>query len=410
MRRAQLRNLAPLALTLALVFPSRLLANQAQPVPVPEDDSTAPQISFSGVGIGTLSAGRTGDHSAESAVSFTDSSLVLGAAQKLSQVNGVGSFGFGGVTTDQANTGMTDTKTGFFIHKAFADVQTETFETLIGRSDNETAHLIDFPTLRGDDLITLTNPLNPFSNGGNTEEHRYANVASMTFNQSLTYFENVHAQHLINSAGIGSSNGINSVGATFEYRTKPGLEAFGRAPYWGAGVEHIFLDSNTNGGLNQMYAGTVINLIESVTNRFDLRLQDIVSVGSQLMRFQNVTDTYQANSNAITLALRYLNSPFGRPGYQIGLTTGYKNYFDVGDSRTFGTALTGVKRLGQGFDVVAQYEGQWRESALSTAQANGVGNESTVEVGFVFGFDAVFNEHISPRRTLLNQEHKYIPN
>ncbi|MFX7849850.1 hypothetical protein ABTK11_22340, partial [Acinetobacter baumannii] len=69
-----------------------------------------------------------------------------------------------------------------------------------------------------------------------------------------------------------------------------------------------------------------MNLNESVIHRWDLRFQDIVSVGSDLTDFRNVNDTYQANSNTATAAIRYLYSPFGRPGYQVSLTGGYKNY------------------------------------------------------------------------------------
>jgi hypothetical protein len=385
-------------------------ANQAQPVPVPEDESTAPQIEFTGVGIGTLDYGRTQDHSAQGSLNFSDSSIMLGAAQSLSQFKGIGSFGLGGLATDQANRG-TGQKSDLFLHKAFVDVQTESFEALIGRSDNESAHLIDFPTLRGDDLVTLTNPMNPYSNGANLEEHRYANVAAVTFNQGLKYFENIHVQHLINSAGVGTDTGLNSAGATFESMSAPpGLEAFSRVPFWGAGVEHIFLVAQSPGGLNQIYAGGVLNLNTSVTHRFELKAQDIVSLGSTLPSFQTITDSYQANSNTATVALRYLDTPFGKPGYQIGLTAAYKNYFDVKDANSVVIALTGIKRLGQGFDVVAQYLGQWRQSALSTAQSNGVGSEQVAEIGFIFGFDALLNQHLAPRRSLMNQQHQFLQN
>lgn len=382
-------------------------ANLAQPVPVPEDESTTPQLTFTGVGIGTLGYGQTAEHAYQGGLNFSDSSLALGAAEKLSQFGGIGSFSLGGLTTDQANRG-TDERTIFFMHQGFVDLQTEKIEILFGRSDNETAHLIDFPTLRGDDLITLTNPMNPFSNGGNVEEHRYANVASVTYNQGLSTFENIHAQHLIDSAGASTSTGINSAGATFEYLAPPGLEAFQRVPLWGAGVEHVLLNPSAANGLNQMFAGAVINLNTSVTDRVDVRLQNILSLGSDLSKLSTVTDSYQADSNSAAIAIRYLNSPFGSPGYQLGLTVGYKNYLKVADANTLGVALTGVKRLGQGFDAVAQYQGQWRQSALATSQSNGVGAEQIFEIGFVFGFDTSLNQHISPRRSLLNQQHHYI--
>ncbi|MFL5814941.1 MAG: hypothetical protein ACJ763_15305 [Bdellovibrionia bacterium] len=381
-------------------------AFQAQPVPVPEDQSTAPQIDIAAVGTATLNLGRTGSTGkTEGGINFSDSAVQLGGAERLFN-QGIGSAVFGGMTNEESIQGGGNS---LFLHQTLVDYQEQSFEALLGRSDNPTAHLIDFPTLRGDDLITLTNPLDPFSNGTNVEEHRYSNVASVTFNQKLRYFENFHAQHLINSAGLGSPSGLNSFGATFEYRVDVGQEMFQRVPYWGVGYEHITLANNSPGGLNQAYAGMVLNLNESVTNRWDLRLQDIVSLGSDLRSFANITDSFQGNSNAISGSIRYLHSPFGSAGYQLALTLGQKKYFRVSNASSWGGALTGVKTLGQGFDVVVQYQGQWRGQALASAQSSGIAYEQVAEAGLMFNFDAVINQHLSPRRSILNQQHQYIP-
>jgi hypothetical protein len=392
---------------LLIAFSRSASATQAQPVPIPEDQSTAPQLNFSGVGIGTLTYERADGNSVpQGGLDFSDSALQFGAAQRL-YGDGIGSLGLGGVTIDDSNHG---TGVGLFMHQAFVDYQTQSFEVLLGRSDNPTAHLVDFPTLRGDDLITLTNPLNPFSSGANEEEHRYANVASVTLNQGLKYFESFHVQHLIDSAGVGSETGINSFGSSLEVMTNVGEEVFARVPVWGVGFEHIRIDAQSPGGIHQFFAGGVLNLNESVTHRFDFRLQDLVSFGSDLQSFAGVTDSFQADSNTVTAAIRYLNDPFGMPGYQIALTAGFKRYFKVANAQSAGWALTGVKRLGQGFDLVAQVQGQWRQSELARVQSAGAAYESKAEIGFIFSFDALVNEHLSPRRSILNQQHQYIPN
>jgi hypothetical protein len=384
------------------------LATQAQPVPIPEDQSTAPQIDIAGVGIATVGVGRSAETGkAEGALNFSDSAIQVGASQRLYDQGGIGSVVFGGVTTEESNQG---TGASLFLHQAFTNYQTERFEALVGRSDNPTAHLVDFPTLRGDDLVTLTNPLNPYSDGGNEEEHRYSNVASVTLNQGLRFFENFHAQHLVNSAGVGTESGINSFGVTLEVLGAPGLEMFGRIPSWGIGYEHLALDARSPGGLHQVFAGGVINLSESVTDRWDLRFQEIVSLGSELTSFDGITDSFQADSNVATAAIRYLHSPFGRPGYQLSLTGGFKNYFKIAEARSAGLALTAVKRLGEGFDLISQYQGQWRQRVLAEVQSHGVAYEQVAEVGLVFNFDSIFNQHLSPRRSILNQQHQYVPN
>jgi hypothetical protein len=402
-------NLKFSILAFSLFLAPTAFAIQSQPVPIAEDPSTAPQVELSATGIGTAGYARSGDHPAgEGVINFADSSLQIGAAQRLYS-GATGSFGLGWLTTDQANKG-TGANLGYFPSKTFLDVQSLEFEALVGRVDNPTAHLVDFPTLREDDLITLTNPLNPFSKGDSVEEHRYSNAASFTFNQGLKYYENIHVQHQINSASIGTDSGLNSAGVTFQYLGSPGMEALERMPSWGVGYEHIAMTSRAPGGLNQLYAGAVVNLNEGIVNRFDFRFQDIVSVGSDLKNFASATDSFQADSNAISTSFRYLNSPFGRPGYQVALTAGFKNYFQVNDGRSFGVALTGVRRLGQGFDLVGQYKGQWRESELARVQAAGIASEQVMELGFIFNFGSTLNQHLSPRRTLLNQEHLYIPN
>jgi hypothetical protein len=376
-------------------------AGQAQPVPIPEDAGFAPQIQLDGVGAATLGFAKSGAHpDGKAVIDFTDSALVLGAAQRLYDGSAVGSFGLGGVTIEDT----------VFLHQAFVDVQGQSYELLIGRSDNPTAHVVDFPTLRGDDLVTLTNPLDPFSNGKNSEEHRYADVFSVVFNQGLRFYESFHAQHLIDSASGGSDSSLNSFGASLEYLGSPGMDAFELLPSAGLGYEHLTVSSNASGGIHQLYAGGVLNLNESVTDRIDLRIQDIVSLGSDLRSFSSVTDSFQADSNAVAASLRYLNRPFGRPGYQIALTAGAKSYFKVADARSVGWALTGVKRLGQGFDLVAQVQGQWSGSALAQVQSSGLAYQQTGEVGLIYSFNATFNAHLSPRRTLLNQQHQYIPN
>lgn len=402
------RALETLALAMVVLGASAhaTWAMQAQPVPVPEQPSTSPQIEVDGVGVGTLgSGGPAGAQGAGGGVNFSDSALFLGAAQRLYD-GGIGSIGFGELALDAANGGVSSP---LFLYQAFADYQSENLEVLLGRSDNRTAHLVDFPTLRGDDLVTLTNPLDPFSNGQNTEEHRYANVASLTLNQGLAYFEDFHVQHLIDSLGTGTDARINSAGASFQYLSPPGMEAFERFPSWGASYEYVPAYGGMASALNQLALGGVMNLNESITDRFDLRAQDILSVGSALTGFRSVTDSYQANSNDLAMSLRYLHSPFGSPGYQLALTAGLKNYLQVADSASWGWALTGVKRLGQGFDLVAQYQGQWRGAGLAAVQSAGAAYVQTAEVGLVFNFGSSSNAYIAPRRSLLNQQHHYIP-
>jgi hypothetical protein len=385
---------------------------QAQQVPIPEQPSVSPQIEITGTGVGTLDLGRSrnalpdGGKASGSQINISDSALVIGAAQRLYK-GGIGSFAVGGLALDQTNVGR---GTQLFLHQAYVDYQSQALEAYLGRTDNPTAQVVTFPTLRGDDLFTFTNLLDPFSSGENVAEHRYSNVGAVTLNQNLHTFENFHVQHLIDSENTStpSSTGLNSYGASIQYLGLPGLEAVEKVISYGAGYEHRSVARADGGSSEAVYAGGVINLKPSLVNLVDLRVLDNYTFGNSLNTFRNTTDTFRANSNAVTAAVRYLHSPFGKPAYQVSLTAGYKSYDKVSRAGSVGFALTGVKRLGDGFDAVAQYVYQHRGDTLANAYG-GAREENSFQVGFIFNFDTLFNRSVGPRRSLLNLQHQYIP-
>ncbi len=383
-------------------------AISAHPMPIPEDPSTEPQIELNGAGIATMDVGRASSPGSSAKnigiINDDDSSLSASASQRLYD-GGIGSFTIGTLTVDQAAAG---TGSPLFLNQAVLDYQEKSYEIWLGLTDNPAAHLVDFPTLRADDLVTFTSPLNPYSNGQNTEDHLYSKVAAITFNQNLTYYENFHVQQLIDTVDAGSDPGVTSAGFNFEYRGPPGYEHLQFVRSAGFGYEHVNA-APSYGGINQVYAGGVINLKPSVTNLVDLRAQGITMFGSKLNQFSSVTDSFQADYNAMALSLRYLHSPFGKPASQIALTLAAQNYIKVSNANSYAIALTGVKRLGQGVDLIGQLLGQWRSAALEAVQSPGVGFEQIFQVGLDFNFDTIFNQHIGPRRTYLNYQHQYIP-
>ena len=232
---------------------------QAQQVPIPEQPSVAPQIEIAGTGVGTLELGRSrnavpgGGRASGSQVNISDSSLLLGAAERLYN-GGIGSVTFGQLAYDQSNVGK---GTPLFLYQAYADYQTQALEAYIGRTDQPTAQVVTFPTIRGDDLVTFTNLLDPFSVGDNTEEHRYANVAAVTLNQNLTTFENFHVQHLIDSGSSSSDTGLNSYGLSVQRLGLPGLDAIQKVISYGGGYEHRSVGRGDGGRSEALYAGGV---------------------------------------------------------------------------------------------------------------------------------------------------------
>ncbi len=383
---------------------------QVQHTPVPEQPSLAPQLEIDGSGIATLE-GRFPEHNAPgggkistSRINFSDSSLVIGASQRLYRGGGIGSLVLGVTTSDNS---LNSTGTGLFLHQAYLDYATNPLEAVIGRTDVPT-QLITFPTLRGDDLVEFTGVLDPFSSGGNVQEHRYSNQVAVTFNKNLRYFLNLHAQHLIDSTGAGGDQtGINSYGATFMYQGAPVLADMERVPQWGVGVEEQEIPGSKGGADTALYGGVVWNIKSDPIDRFDLRFQDTYTTGNSLKTFGDIADTYRAAANSAAMSFRYLHSPFGRPAYQVALTLGLRTYQNVPNSSSFAIALTGVKRLGEGFDLIAQYS--YQHWASAGAAVFGGPDNNTIQLGFAYNFTDTFNQHIAPRRSLLSLQHQYIP-
>ena len=400
-----------LAVSLAALLMPCMARGQAQQSPIPEEPSVAPQIELDGTGIGTLELHSPritlpgGGRASTSRINVSDSALLLGISDRLARRGGIGSFVIGATTTE---SNRSPSGTDLFLHQLYLDYQTRALEGYIGRTDTGT-RLLDFPTLRGDDLNEFVNILNPFSDGANIEEHRYANQAAVVLNSGIRSSFNFHVQNLITSTpSTLGQGGINSYGINYQYQELAAMQALKKVPHWGFGYERRSLGQGEGGASNVLYGGLVYNIAPDPVDRVDLRLQDYYAFGNDTRAFTGVTDTFRADANTIAMSLRYLHSPFGVPGYQVSLTAGYKTYNKVNNGDTLGLTLTGAKRLGSGFDLVLQYQYQHR-SANYAAVYSGVRDEHSIQLGFVFNFNNTFNKHLGPRRSLLNLQHQYIP-
>jgi len=381
---------------------------QAQPTTLPENPAAQPQININGTGIVTLDGASkntfgTKGFATNSAINLSDSALAASFSERLYR-EGIGSITFGAQSYDFTNSGI---QTGLFVNQAFLDFQTKKFETYIGRTDAPTAMIVQIPTLRGDDLVDFTMLPNPFSDGTNLEESRYSNVGAIVFNQGLTYFENLHVQHLIDSVNSGTGTGLNSYGGIFQFETVPTLEPIATIVNYGIGYEHRSIPNSLGGSSDAIYGGGTINVKRGVTNRLDLRVFDAYTTNNNTNSIGTVNDTYRANANAIAVTLRYLNSPFGKPSYSVALTAGYKDFRNISGANESTLVLTAAKRLGEGFDAVAQVEYFHRAGAL--ASLYGQSSSAIFQIGLSFSFGDVINENVGPRRTPMNILEHYLP-
>ena len=381
---------------------------EQSPVNGSQEEPSLPQLQIAGDGvgtwIGTLQSDPGSDRPFKTNLNLSDSALLLGASKPLFDES-VGSFSVGMIAKDSVNS---LNGPDLFLHQLFLDWQGRSTEWVLGRTNIASSQAVMFPTLRDDDLLVFTRLLNPRSSGQVLEDHRYANLVSFTYNQDLAAFFNFHAQHLLDGSNPDSMN-FNSYGFSFTYLCPPGYEALYLIPSVSVGYEYRPLDATDGGASQAVYGGFVFNLRESVVNRVDLRLQDILTFGNNLTAFGNAGDTFKADANSLSASLRWHHDPFGFPGYQLALTAGYKTYQKIPDASSFGLAFTAVKDLGDDVELTAQYGiqkwyGSWQTALNSPTQ------EQTFQLGMAFRFETTFNRIIGPRRSLLNLQHNYIPN
>lgn len=102
------------------------------------------------------------------------------------------------------------------------------------------------------------------------------------------------------------------------------------------------------------------------------------------------------------VSLRHTGRPKLLTRYQAGLTLAYKDYADISDGSQWSVVSNAFYRLGQGVDLLAQLKYTEYGDGL------GGGNDTVVQVGMAFSFDAAFNDNIGERDSILNLEHGYI--
>ncbi len=404
-----MKNRLTALVLIAMATSAGFAFGQAQQSPIPENPGVQPQIDILGSGIATLdfanqSGFGTSGFATNGSINLSDSALAAGFSERLFR-GGIGSFVAGVQSYDFTNVGA---GSGLFTNQMFLDFQNKASEVYLGRTDSPTGQLVQFPTLRGDDLVDFTMVPDPFSNGQNIEENRTSNVAAVVLNQGLRTFENFHVQHLIDSAGLGTGTDLNSFGASYQYAPVPGLESLPTLVSYGIGYEHRSIPNAFGGGSDAIYGGGEVNLRRSITNRLDFRVFDAYTFGNSTNSISSFNDSYRADANAIAASIRYLNSPFGKPSYTLALTAGYKSFQKISGANEFALAFTAAKRLGPGFDAIGQIGWFHRNGAL--AALYGAKDSTVLQLGLSFNFDSTIHQSIGPRRSPMNILYHYLPN
>ncbi|KPJ91728.1 MAG: hypothetical protein AMJ55_11160 [Gammaproteobacteria bacterium SG8_15] len=116
----------------------------------------------------------------------------------------------------------------------------------------------------------------------------------------------------------------------------------------------------------------------------------------------NDDPTKRAKSTALVASIRYTGRPHLLTRYQGAITVAYKDYADFDQATQWSVAPSVVFRIGQGIDLLGQVKYTDYETGL------GDGSDTSVHLGIAFSLEAMFNDNIGERDSILNLEHGYI--
>lgn len=372
-----------------------------------------PRITIAGRGIATydiFNGSRAGGGQTNtSQVDYSDSALLTELDTKL--YSGTRGGFLLGLRFPDRNTNLGTV----FYHEVNTFLQGQRWGLRVGRTRLPNT-LVMFPTLRDDDQLPYTDVPNGLSNSTASEYTQYGNViqGSYYWMHSLLKMTVYGANEFETDAAGNVVNRfkLNSGGVLVQYKLPPAIRYQRRLEQLGGGF--YFQDVNVPGHSGKMLsalAGTVVNLNRNPLRHWDVRFQGLYNAGAGVDSVATVQDQALARSAAVVGSLRYLRAPYQVPRFQAAITVAYQKYLDVGASR-FSIIPNVTYRLGNGFDVVAQYAYDQNNGALRYAtngRSAGLAHQNIVWLGMVYSFNFTFNNYFGNRNDILNMEHQYIP-
>ena len=342
---------------------------------------------------------------------FSDTGILLGFRQKLyHQFRGQMVIGFQ-FPDAESDLGQ------LFFHQTFIKVENQTNILKLGRTRVQSM-LIEFPTLRDDDALQLTDVLNPFSTGENTEDNQYGNVIELAHIFHQRFWFRIHGEHFtqtpIPPATSEQDFSLNAIGISLQYRV-PGTQIWNR-PFLqqiGLGMNNFLTNrqgynSFWNKSLQNFIFSTILNLKPDPIHFVDFRFQAIINQGfSEIRGVSNFKDLTRARSYAIFSSVRYLLRKLERPSLQIALSGGFKTFPGLTNSTSQHQAILNIfYRIGDNFDAAIQF--QYKQFTGDLINLYGE-NETRIQFGLVYNISQSWNNQFDDRESLLNLEHGYIP-
>ncbi len=370
----------------------------------------SPEIQLGARGVMSFNVNETSGETTSAVNDFSDSGILTGFRQKLyNNFRGQLVIGF---QFPDANSNLGQV----FFHQVFVLVENKSDILKMGRSRVRSS-LIEFPTLRDDDAIFLTDVLNPFSAGDDTEDNQYGNVLELTHIFGQRYWLTVHGERYRETPippAEETNFDLNGIGFSFQYIV-PRTQTWNREILKQIGVSfNNFLtdrpgDYNAfDRALKNVVFSTILNIRPDPVHFWDLRHQTIYNSGfSEVATVADYASMTRARNVATFTSLRYLYRKLERPAAQVALSFGYKTFPDLENPTSqYQVLANAFYRLGENFDAGVQVQYIAYNGDLQGLFGK---NETRFQVGLVYSIDQVWNDQFDDRNSLLNLEHGYIP-
>ncbi len=305
-----------------------------------------------------------------------------------------------------------------FFHQLNAFYWNRDYQVVLGRTRLRN-FLIEFPTVRDEDLIDYVYVPNASSYREAEEDQFYATQAAFDWYVGKKSALSIWTAARVETDNLGEEREtaeLNSAGIGWRYATSEQLRYVERIREAGVMVDFQNVDDPVTGlddTMHSITAGAEWNLNRDPSHNWSMAVQGVYNKGFNDIVFNPAAgDAAQriaqrrAKSRTAVVSLRYTDRPKLLTRSQYAVSLAYKDYPDRDSASQWSIIPSYVYQLGHATDFVAQYIHTKRDDGL--AALTGFDTERKLMVGLVFGFDQTFNDQIGERKSILNLEHGYI--
>lgn len=388
-RKQYLTLLVPVVFVLASSLSKDLMALEV-------DKEVLPQISWSGRVITTVEGyDQVTLDQADAEYNLDDTEMSLDLSKSM-----LGKKGYAGARIGIKN------EHGVQFHQLETYIRNEKYHFNMGKGDLDN-NIVEFPTLREDDLLTYTH----VGNASSTDHLDQLYGERVRFGRyfsgkrsNLDIWGASRKENADHEDGDGHEpHEQASYGLNYIYQNSEALLYERKLRRAGIGIDHQEVKGSEKNSTAIM-AGAQFNLNDNPTKNWQGTFQVIAIDGAlESSTLLNASEQTQVDSVSLATSLLYTARPQLQYVWQAGLILAYKDYRDSDDASQWSVAPSYQRGLAQGINFVSQVV----FTQFSDAMFDGETDQRLV-MGLTLDLDHTFNRHIPERDSIMNLEQGYL--